>query len=91
MCHLLKFSTQLVFFLWVVLVDLQCTLASAMSVVTVVEVFVLFGVGWCYFCFGNGVRCAQFLLFLVLVGVFTSYKSGFSAAITTRYPGAGGL
>ena len=62
-----------------------------MSVVTVVEVFVLFGVGWCYFCFGNGVRCAQFLLFLVLVGVFTSYNSGFSAAITTRYPGAGGL
>ena len=56
------------------LVDLQCTLASAMSVVTVVEVFVLFGVGWCCFGFGNGVRCTQFLLLMVLVSVFTSYK-----------------
>jgi len=76
LCHFLKFSThgQLVFFLlWVVLVDLQCTLASAMSVVTAVEVFVFFGVGRCCFYFGNGVRCAQFLLFLMLVGVFTSY------------------
>lgn len=61
-----------------------------MSVVTVVEVFVLFGVGWCCFCFGNGVRCTQFLLLMVLVSVFTSYKWAFSAAITTRYPGAGG-
>ena len=61
-----------------------------MSVVTVVEVFVLFGVGWCCFCFGNGVRCTQFLLLMVLVSVFTSCKWAFSAAITTRYPGAGG-
>ena len=45
-----------------------------MSVVTVVEVFVLFGVGWCCFGFGNGVRCTQFLLLMVLVSVFTSYK-----------------
>ena len=57
-----------------VLVDLQCTLASTMSVVTVVEVFILFGVGWCCFCFGNGVKGTQFLLLMVLVSVFTSYK-----------------
>ncbi|CAH3169853.1 unnamed protein product [Porites evermanni] len=44
----------------------QRFIASAMSVVTVVEVFVLFGVGWCCFGFGNGVRCTQFLLLMVL-------------------------
>ena len=65
------------------LVDLQCTLASAMSVVTVVEVFVLFGVGWCCFWFGSGVRCAQFVLFLVLAGVL-SHTSQVSRQLLLR-------